>query len=229
MLVKWGSIIVKGSGKLGGHVFSSGPSGASVHTLARARNQQSRNQMDVRSRFTQLTQGWRNLTESQRESWYQAESEFSRVNRFGDVFFLSGKNLYESLNNERGVIGLAPLVFAPLPSQLGLNRVDDVLFDVSSNQIVISGAFTSGFNYVVVGSQVVSAGTRSFSGKMRIISLNGTNIDGNIITGSSTVSNGWKDVFGERRVGGKVFIGTYSINASGQKTTLSVIPTIIQA
>jgi len=124
MLIKWGSIIVKGSGKLGGHVFSSGNSGASVHTLARARNPQTKDQEAVRSRFTAFTQGWRDLTESQRESWYAAESSYSRTNRFGDVVSLTGKNLYESLNSQRNIIGLNTLQIAPMPTKLIKNVVE---------------------------------------------------------------------------------------------------------
>jgi len=223
MLVKWGSIIVKGSGKLGGHVFSSGPNGASVHTLARARNPQSKYQMDVRLRFTKFTQGWRDLTETQRESWYEAESAFSKSNRFGDIVSLSGKNLYESLNTNRAIIGLGVLNTAPLPKEYLQNIVKRVEISISGSSINIIGDFVGATEYVIVASPVLSQGVRSFDGKLKIIGLGESSAGGGRIPSQGTQYSNYVKKFGELDSNGKVFVGTYSINSAGQKSNVSAI------
>ena len=223
MLVKWGSIIVKGSGKLGGHVYSGGRSGASVHTSARARNPQTIYQTEVRSRFTQFTQSWRDLTESQRETWYDAESSFSRTNRFGDVVTLSGKNLYESLNTERAVIGLNAIDIAPMPKLIQKNILTKVEIYKSIPNIAIFGEYQPSAVYVVVGSKAVSQGVKNAKGDLKIISVNNANGSGTLLTGALGIYNSYVERFGIPMEGEKIFIGTYSINVSGQRSPVASV------
>jgi len=224
MLIKWGSIIVDGSGKLGGHVFSKSRGGNTVRTLARATNPQTTFQQIIRSRFTQLSQGWRNLTESQRESWYQAESSFSRTNRFGDVVLLSGKNLYNSLNAQRGIIGLSPLSLAPIPKEIPKNIVSRVEINVSGMSMNIIGDFLGSTEFVIVASPGLSQGVRNFDGKLRIIGLGESRAGGDRIQSLDTQYSNYVKKFGELDSNEKIFVGTYSINTAGQRSPVSVIP-----
>ena len=221
MLVKWGSIIVKGSGKLGGHVFSSGPSGASVHTLAKARNPQTRDQMAIRSRFTQLTQNWSDLTETQRESWYDAESTFSRVNRFGDVISLSGKNLYESINAQRLLISLPIIDLAPLPAEIPFNFLRVAVINLSLVDLRVFGTFEIGKSYVIVATQGLSQGTRYVSGRLRIIRVIESATSADQLGFAPFNYDSYVDKFGVPIAGTKIVVGTYSINESGQKSIIS--------
>ena len=223
MLIKWGSIIVKGSGKLGGHVFSSGKSGASVHTASKARNPQTVSQSAVRSRFTKFTQGWRNLSETQRDSWYDAESSFSRTNRFGDVVFLSGKNLYESLNTNRAIMGLGVIDLAPMPGEIPKNIVTRVEFNSSFTNLAIVGNFENSIDYVIVATKGLSQGVRNFKNEIRIIGIGRSSTNGqSIIVGSDQMAS-YRAEFGEPVAGTKIFVGTYSINTSGQRSPVSML------
>ena len=223
MLVKWGSIIVKGSGKLGGHVYSGGRSGASVHTSARARNPQTIYQTEVRSRFTRFTQGWRDLTESQRDTWYDAEESFSRTNRFGDVVTLSGKNLYESLNTQRAIIGLGALNVAPLPTELLKNTVTQARFAVSNNNLVIEGEFVGNATYVIVASKGLSQGVQFKRDSLRIITVGVSNSAGFRLEFTDEIYKAYVDRFGVPSENDKIFIGSYYVNSSGQKGLVSSI------
>ena len=221
MLIKWGSIVVKGSGKLGGHVFSGGPGGASVHTLAKARNPQTKYQMAIRARFTLLSQGWRDLTESQRESWYGAESEFSRKNRFGDVVLLSGKNLFNALNAQRLIIGLPIEVIAPLPMETASNIIRTIVFDISAPFLFIGGIFTPGAEYIVVATPKVSNGAKSFRGQLRIIGIGVGDNNGNHLNGTISLGKAYIARFGSLALGDNAYAGCYPINNSGQKGQLA--------
>jgi len=221
MLIKWGSIVVDGSGKLGGHVFSKSRGGATVRTLARANNPQTTDQQIIRSRFTVLSQNWRELTEVQRESWYDAETSYSRTNRFGDVVFLTGKNLYNSINAQRLLIGLPILDLAPLPAVLPGFRLDSILINLSIPNFIIFGNFAIDQTYVVVATQGLSQGVKDTSGRLRIIGVV-TNTGGSGQLGSAPVNYDlYVEKFGVPVAGTKVVVGVYSINESGQKSIIS--------
>jgi len=223
MLIKWGSIIVDGSGKLGGHIFSKSRGGNTIRTLARATNPQTIYQQLIRSRFTQLSQGWRDLTESERESWYQAESSFSRTNRFGDVVLLTGKNLYNSLNAQRGVLGLGVIDLAPMPSDIPENRVTRVEFNSSFTNLAIVGDFEISIDYVIVATKGLSQGVRNFKNEIRIIGIGRSSTNGQSIIVGSDQLNSYVAKFGTPVVGTKIFVGTYSIAISGQRSPVSMI------
>ena len=223
MLIKWGSIVVDGSGKLGGHVFSKGRGGATIRTIARNANPQTTFQQIIRSRFTQLTQGWRNLTETERESWYDAESSFSRTNRFGDVVLLSGKNLYNSLNTNRQILGLGVINLAPLPSEIPRGQVTNVEISLSNTQISLQGDFVSNQNYVVVATKGLSQGMKNFKNEIRTISVRESSSGGTSIGGLSPIYFDYIRRFGTPIDGTKIFMGTYSISVSGQRSPVSMV------
>jgi len=223
MLIKWGSIVVDGSGKLGGHVFSKSRGGATVRTIARATNPQTSFQQIIRSRFTRLSQNWRDLTEVQRESWYQAESSFSRTNRFGDVVTLSGKNLYESLNANRQIIGLGVINLAPLPTEIPVAIVTSANVSVSNGSMVISGMFKDSTDFVIVATEGLSQGSRNGKNKLRIIGIAESFTDGTAIAGFNDVYDDYVARLGIPNSSRKIFIGVYSISVSGQRSPVSSV------
>ena len=223
MLIKWGSIVVDGSGKLGGHIFSKSRGGNTVRTLVRATNPQTTFQQVIRSRFTQLSQGWRDLSESERESWYTAESSFSRTNRFGDVVLLSGKNLYNSLNAQRSIIGLGVIDLAPLPTEIPKNIVKGVRILNGAGQIEILGNFNPSTDYVIVASPGLSQGIRNGNDSLRVIVVSETNAIGNRFDVVTAIYDSYVDKFGVPNVGSKIFVGTYSISVSGQRSPVSTV------
>ncbi len=119
MKMKFGAIVVDGRGKIGGHVASKNRGGAYLRTKVTPANAKTTFQQGVRAIFTQLSQGWRSLTQAQRDAWNAAVSGFSRTNIFGDLINPSGINLYQRLNNNLLSIGEALITTPPLPSEVG--------------------------------------------------------------------------------------------------------------
>ena len=226
MLIKWGSIIVDGSGKLGGHIFSKSRGGNTMRTLARAINPQTTFQQVIRSRFTNLSQNWRDLTESQRESWYAAESSFSRTNRFGDVVLLSGKNLYNSLNAQLAILGRSYKSIAPMPTEIPKNIVSKVTINMSGEFISIEGDFVAFTQYILVGTPSVSQGVRNFNDSIRIISRGASGSGGTDIINGNVLYTNYVKRFGSLNIGRKLFIGTYGISESGQRSPISMVQAV---
>lgn len=129
MKAKFGSIVVDGRGKLGGHVYSKNRGGAYVRTKVTPVNPQSTAQLLVRGFFTLLSQGWRSLTDTQRAAWNSAVENFQRTDIFGDIKKPSGINLYMRLNqnilNGGGTVISTPPAPGATPSVITFSAAPD--------------------------------------------------------------------------------------------------------
>lgn len=98
MKVKFGSLVVDGRGKVGGHVLSKNRGGAYMRTKVTPINPQTSFQTEARQRLTTFSQGWRALTEDERAAWNTSVQNFTSTDVFGDIKKPSGINLYVRLN-----------------------------------------------------------------------------------------------------------------------------------
>lgn len=105
-------------GKVAGSVFSKNRSGAYIRTKVTPTNPSTTSQSGARSRFTGFSQGWRGLTQDQRNAWRDATQNFPKTNQFGSIYYLSGSALYQSLNNTLQTVGGTPISDPPLPQEV---------------------------------------------------------------------------------------------------------------
>lgn len=138
--IKYGAMIVDGSGKLGGHVLAKNKGGAYIRTKVTPANPQSVDQQTVRNRLTGLAQGWRGLTQVQRDAWNSAVQDFKRIGLFGDTIVPSGFNLYCQLNANLINIGIAQIDVPPVPSAVG--ALVTLSFTMASGVPAMSVTFT---------------------------------------------------------------------------------------
>lgn len=116
MKIKFGAIVTDGRGKIGGHVASKNRGGSYLRTKVTPSNPQTASQSSVRSRLTTFSQGWKGLTQAQRDAWNGAVSNFTSTNIFGDIKQPTGLNLYIKLNSNLAEITVAAITLPPLPS-----------------------------------------------------------------------------------------------------------------
>lgn len=163
--IKWGAAVVDGRGKLGGHVLSKNRAGAYIRTKVTPVNPQTGYQLGVRNRFTIYSQGWRGLTQAQRDAWNAAVSDFQRTDIFGDLRNPTGFNLYQRLNNNLVNVGAAAISTPPLPAAVGeviassLTAEDGTVSE--SLSLVLSGNVPADTAVKVFATSPQSAG-RSF-------------------------------------------------------------------
>lgn len=116
MKIIFGSFIVAGRGKIGGHVASRNRAGAYLRTKVTPTNPQTNAQTTVRNNFTANAQGWKGLTAAQRTEWNSAVGNYAGTDRFGNLAINSGFNLYCSINNNLRFISGTPLTSPPTPA-----------------------------------------------------------------------------------------------------------------
>lgn len=115
MKIKFGALVVAGSGKIGGHVAAKNRSGAYLRTKVTPVNIRSTSQVGARTRLSTISIAWRGLLAAQRLQWNNAVSSFSKTDIFGDLRNPSGFNLFQKLNNNLVNIAEAAIDVPPLP------------------------------------------------------------------------------------------------------------------
>lgn len=117
MKIKFGAIVVDGRNKIGGHVASANKYGNYLRTKVTPMNPKTVNQNLIRSRLTDISQSWRELTQAQRDAWNNAVTDYKKTDIFGDIKNPSGFTLFQRLNNNLSIIGATPLTSPPLPQE----------------------------------------------------------------------------------------------------------------
>lgn len=171
MKIKFGSLVVDGRGKIGGHVASKNRGGAYLRTKVTPVNPQTTAQQSVRNDFTALSQGWRGLTSAQRAQWNSAVSNYTRTNIFGDLRTPSGKDLYQRLNGNLQAAG-ASIINAPLmPSGSDSFTSFTLVADTTGGGLDATFAPTipAGHTAIVSATAPLSPGTSFAKNKFRQI------------------------------------------------------------
>src|SRR3990172_240387 len=216
MLIKFGSIVTDGRGKLGGQVYSKNRGGNYVRNNAVPSNPQTSFQMASRGILTSLSQGWSGLSQADRDAWNASTEGFQRTNAFGDLKRLSGKNLYTSLNKELITVGASVLDEPPTPSEiLAPVTISGAITDGPTFEVDVEteGDVDDGF-YVIRATPAVSAGTSFVKNKLRVISTGNSDDLENTVD----VAQDYIDRFGDPQLGQKIFFSCYTVNTAGQRS-----------
>lgn len=133
-LIKLSSVgITAISGKAGGSVYSRNRGGEYVKNFVMPTNTFSEARQAVRAAFGAISSGWRELTQSQRNSWIEQAPNYLRTNAFGDQKQLSPNALYvgQNQNLANAELPLIDIIGAPRGTN-GLVSEDSNEFDVGA-------------------------------------------------------------------------------------------------
>jgi hypothetical protein len=129
-LIKFGSLITSGSGKLGGHTVQHSRGGFQLKTTGRPLHRPSASQLNIRSINHQIHSAWKSLTDNERKIWDQVAHPS-----------LSGASLFYRYNYNYLSYGL-PVVTDPYSYEkivLGPELVPNPFFNSSSGWSLLSG------------------------------------------------------------------------------------------
>jgi len=223
MKIKFGAIVVAGSGKIGGHVASKNRAGAYLRTKTTPTNPNTPAQAQARSILGSLSTAWGLLTEDQRKSWNDAVASFATTDIFGDIKNPSGINLYVKLNANLEASAQAQLVVAPAKEEIPFFALTSAVFDMSDETLTFN-AGVDGYDLTFVKIQATpafSAGISNFKSKLRNIGYNAE------ISASGDNYALYVDKFGAPVVGSKIALSIAVILATGQQgTAQTVIATV---
>jgi hypothetical protein len=153
-LIKYGIAVADISGKVSGNVFARNRAGSYVRKWAKPTNTPTASQSANRLAFGNVSKDWALLTLVQQAAWTALASTVTRLNRLGEAYTPTGRQIFlESANNLR-VIGDAPLTDAPLsllqPTIDGVPDLEVVQAAGVLDEFRITGlAAQSGIEYVL--------------------------------------------------------------------------------
>lgn len=217
--IKWGMMIVDGRGKLGGHVLSKNRAGAYVRTKVTPVNPQTTFQTAVRALFGVISQGWSGLSESVRNGWNEAVLDWQKTDIFGDLKVVSGKALYQRLNNQAQSAGYPAVNAAPAKLEMVQGIVTSSEFDTGSPSLTLVGLSNSPDARVVVSATPpLSAGTTFVKNQLRQIdSQVCSTFDENVL------GQAYLDKFGAPAGGANVKIGVKYVLPNGQASPVQIV------
>lgn len=203
--VKYGEMIADMRGKINGTVHSKNRFGQYMRNKTSPVNPQTTAQSGVRNSFATFAQGWRSLTQVQRDAWSSAAADFTRNNVFGDNVKMTGANLYMSLNRNIATAGGVAITSPPLPAAVTgmLTLSGDP--DISDDSILMTytPAIPADGTVLVFATAPQSAGVSFVKNKYRFIEA--------IVTADASpydISTAYEAKFGTgwKTAGQKIFV-----------------------
>lgn len=172
MKVKFGAIIVAGSGKIGGHVITKNRAGAAMRTKVTPSNPRTSYQSNARANLTSISKSWAGLTEAQRLQWNAASTNFKKTNVFGDGVTPSGFNLYQKLNNNLINVGATMINTPPSPgSVVGISSFSATVVHAGAVTLTFTADANAGATqeFEIWATEAINAGKSFVKNKFRKI------------------------------------------------------------
>lgn len=215
MKCKFGSIVVDGRGKIGGHVISKNRAGAFMRTKVTPTNPKTSYQVLSRQRLSTLAIAWSGLTDAYRLAWKNAVDLWKSTNVFGDLKKPSGFNLFQRLNNNLAQVGVAAQNTPPLPAAIGAWTTFSFIPDNTGTMVVtfVPTPVPAGFAVLIDGTAPCSPGISNANARFRRI----TSLAAAVATGVD-IQAAYVAKFGSiAPIGNRIFLRAKYINiATGQ-------------
>lgn len=223
--VKFSALISEMRNKLNGSVFSRNRGGAYLRNKVTPLNPQTAAQVEARSLLATFSQGWRALTQVQRDAWSAAVSNWTTTDVFGDSVKPTGATLYIRLNINISIAGGAVISTPPAP--VGVEALTLVELEAlgTGNVLIMDylpGSVPAGVSMVVEMTPCLSPGISNANSQFRIIDVipNGS-------TSPATLSGPYLAKFGELVDGQKVFLRAKMINITTGETSQKLVTSSI--
>ena len=204
MKVKFGLVVTDGRGKLGGHVMSKNRSGNYIRTKVTPSNPKTAAQTAQRALLSQFSQGWKGLTQLQRNAWLSAVDGFQKTNIFGDNVKPSGNTLYTRLNINVAIAGGSALTLPP--ESVGVDALTSISGTASESSgdfdVTVGPATTPADHALIIeATEQLSQGISNANNKFRQIA-----VDPALVAGVVDLSTIYSDRFGTLIAGKKIFV-----------------------
>jgi len=226
MKIKWGALVVDGRGKIGGHVASKNRSGAYLRTKVTPVNPQTSFQTAVRVLFGAISQAWSGLTDAQRVGWDAAVSIWQKTDIFGDLKSLTGKALFQRLNNQAQSSGYPAVTNVPNLGVTPEGIVTDSTLDIGGTSLLATGRYNLADGRIMVfATAPLSQGTTFVKNKLRLIH---TSL-GNDIGFNGDAYAAYLVKFGLPVAGDNVYFAFKYVLPTGQASPMQIIKTAVIA
>ena len=234
-LIKTTAIVDSISGKLNGTVFAKNKGGAYMRSKSTVSNPNTQAQSAVRAVFSSISQTWRDLTEEEQKAWIDQAPNYPYTNRLGDSKTLTGKALFQQLNNNlmsvggsidrtpntpKDVVGAQTLVS---PLTIDANNV------AINFELALAAPLTEPTYYVLEATPPLSPGVTNAKNQYRRIGqvTMPALTDALLASDFTDIDLMYTNAFGLPIEGAKVFFRIKAINENGQASPYFSMSTVV--
>lgn len=209
------AIVADMRAKLNGTVFSKNRYGNYTRTKVTPTNPSTTEQVNARNILATHSQGWRGLTDAQRQGWINASSSFPFTDVFGNIRYLAGNALYVKLNSNLNYANQAAIDDAPSPVAIPALTAVSVAAAAGAGTVALTFAPTpvpAGFAMIIEATPNVSPSINFVKNKFRNVAVVAAAGTSPHATGTAYVAR-----FGGMTAGQKLFVRIFLISIdSGQ-------------
>jgi hypothetical protein len=112
-LIKFGGGVAGISGKIGGTVFARNKAGAYARNWAKPTSTPTAKQTVNRARFGNQSAAWGAVSVAKRDGWNAAAVAITLLNRMGEAYVPTGRQMFLSANNQLAAAQLTPIEDVP--------------------------------------------------------------------------------------------------------------------
>lgn len=158
MKTKFGSIVVNGTGRLGGHSIGTGSKGSYLSNHSTKKKTVSPAQTANRLRVNKINRHWNSLTIEQKNSFNNAVDLWLDSDMFGDVQQLTGRQLHFKFNMFNLLAGQAQINVAPVKLSMFKANYGELFVRWSNNRVAINtiGSIWIGKKAIIYASPIGS-------------------------------------------------------------------------
>lgn len=149
-LVRFGNGVTEMRGSIAGTTFSRVRGGAIARNRTVPVNPNTLKQADVRSQFAMIVAAWNSVSKNDIDGWNSFATGVELVNRLGEAYTPSGRQVFLSINLAKQFAGLALLTEAPSSP----NLPDP---DAGITDLTIEATGPAGINLVTFDTNVLTA------------------------------------------------------------------------
>lgn len=203
---------------LAGTTFARNRAGAYMRTKTTPVNPQTPFQENRRLILANLTSAWRTLEQEQREAWNAAVVDKPQPDGFGGTFFLTGHQLFMSVNMNLATVGQS---LSETPPEFGL-LLDNPITSFTSNgtatfNVTVTDTVATNWAAIVQATAPLSLGKFYAKNLFRQIAIVASGSPAPFVLGPQYIAK-----FGSLSTGKSYQVKVYYINTlTGQATSIS--------
>jgi len=183
-------------------------------------NPESPKQAAIRQAFAELARTWRTLTNQQRASWSSLGDQLKKKDSLGQVYSLTGLQIFQSFNMVRKMISLDPLTTAPVFGNTWTPTLDHVSAEPGEMNVTLATAAPSQKGLLVYASPPLSAG-RTFNKIYRFMGFIPESED------NLDFTTAYIQAFGVPAVGQAVWVRMLPIDYTGQVGSADTVRVVV--
>lgn len=169
---QYGVIITELKGKVAGQVFQQGNTSTILRNKGYRKGSTTNLSSESKIRMQSVTQAWRNLDDEDRAAWSAAAENWTFTNKFGVPYQGSGFQVFSAYNNNRIVMGLAPVTSPGAVT----SSLDPGAIGVDSNwpgnfSVAWGNALDTDNRLAIYASNMISPGRNTNNAKLRLVAV----------------------------------------------------------